>query len=286
MTSKFKMALLAILVLAVAVFVWYSGWKAGQKKGANSIPASKTENTQADSASQAEEDLAQATQEFEAKCANGEWVKIADVQGDLTSVAGKLRRIYPEDEVSADLQGFEYYIESASANTALSGNDLSALENFESRDVEIQGVKSADGKSTAAVQVKCAGAETDKSAIDARTKLMDWLAANINSIAPAKAPYKSWVVDTADFVDDKNVYVEYYDAAEDDENSNVEEDTSRQALIQATPKSGGGYDVQVLAYWEMGENDYVLKSGSDKFENTEDTFLYQYDSETKSWERI
>lgn len=286
MESKFKMALLAILILAVAVFLWYSGWKTGQKKGADNVPASQTESIQSDNIAETDVDLEKAAQEFEAKCASGEWVKIADAQGDLASFGGKLRRIYPEDEVSAELQGFEYYVESAAANAALSGADLTALENFEDRDVEVQGAKSADGKSVAVAQVKCAGAETDKSAIDARAKILGWLAGNINSIAPAKAPYKEWLVDTADFVDEKNVYIEYYDAAEDDENSNIEEDTSRQALIQATPKTGGGFDVQVLAYWEMGEDDYVLKRGQDKFSEAGGDFLYQYDSETKNWERI
>jgi hypothetical protein len=79
--------------------------------------------------------------------------------------------------------------------------------------------------------------------------------------------------------------VEYYDTVEDDENSDIEDDTSRRILVELTAKSGG-YDANVLAYWEMGEDDYVLKTGTDKFEEAESAASYQYDPENKTWERI
>jgi hypothetical protein len=285
MESKLKMALLAVLVLAVAVFLWYSGWKAGQKKGASSVPASQAENAQSNTA-ETDENLEKAAQEFETKCANGEWTKVADAQGELTSLDGKLRRIYPEDEISAELQGFDYYVEGVAANSALSGADLTALENFEDRDVEVQGAKSADGKSVAVAQVRCAGAETDKSAIDARAKILEWLAGNINSIAPEKASYQQWVTDYAAFIDEKNVYVEYYDTVEDVENSNVEEDTWHKILIEVAAGENGNFTAKVLAYWKIENDEEVLKSGNDKFENSDAVMEYSYNSETKSWERI
>ncbi|MDD3487637.1 MAG: hypothetical protein PHF35_04680 [Candidatus Moranbacteria bacterium] len=225
-------------------------------------------------------------EQFEADCQSGQWKVFNSVSGDAVTLSGKLRRVYPEDSTApAELRGFGFYIE-GSANTPLSGSNLADLELFEDRDVEVQGAKSEDGKSVEVEQVRCAGTETDKAAINSRIALMNWIAENINSIAPQKAPYQKWTVDTADFVDENHVYVEYYDAAEDDENSNIDVDTSRKVLLETSPKEDGTFNFTVMAYWEMGDDDYVLKSGADKFENVWDVMTYQYDPDGKSWTRI
>lgn len=286
--------MLAILILIVAVYLWNQSQKknqgaqpattassAGNSQNSNNITSnSDSTNANLDQSDQVDAD-------FDAKCQNGEWTKIADVQGDLITLSGKLRKVYPEDDIAQNLKAFQFYVE-GKENAALSGSDLSSLDNFEDRDVEVQGAKSADGKSVAVSQVRCAGAETDKTAIDAKNKLMNWLAANINSVAPKKAPYQKWTIDTVEFVDGKNVYVEYYDTVEDDENATIPDDvdTSRKILIETSAKPDGSYDAKVLAYWEMGEEDYVLKTGADKFEDASDTTMYQYDPEAKSWTRI
>ena len=222
--------------------------------------------------------------DYNAVCENGEWIKVADTSGEISTVKGKLRKTYPDDESNA-FKSYRYYIEGAE-NLGITGEKLLKLDYLEDREVELQGVKNAAKKEITVSQVKCGGKETDKSVLDQRKAQMNWLAANINSIASQKAKHQKWTIDIVDFVDEKNVYVEYYDTVEDDENSDIEDDTSRRILVELTAKSGGAYDANVSAYWEMGEDDYVLKTGTDKFEEAESAASYQYDPEDKTWERI
>jgi hypothetical protein len=290
MSNKTKLVLLVGLgLIIIAGFgVYYYTQK--NKKTASSAPTKTANNSIQNSINSenndvADQNLDQADQDFEDQCVKGEWVKIADLPGEMITLRGKLRRVYPDDEIPQELKNFQYYLENET-KTALSGSNLLELDNFENREVEVQGKKSSDGKSVEVTQVRCTGIETDKAVIDARIKLMNWIAANINSIAPKKAPYQKWTVDTVEFVDERNVYVEYYDAIEDDENTEIDTDTGRKIILETSPKPDGSYEAKVLAYWEMGEDDYELKTGTDKFEEVTDTYLYQYDPEEKSWTRI
>jgi hypothetical protein len=94
------------------------------------------------------------------------------------------------------------------------------------------------------------------------------------------------VILSAAFVDGKNVYVEYYDIAEDSDEIDIDEDTWRKILIEISPKSGNEFESKVLAYWETKNENEVLRSGNDKFEDTEDVADYMYDAEDNSWTRI
>ena len=294
MSGKRISIYLVALIIAVAAFLWY---RAGNEQKIQSGTPSVSESAQSIDDESAENDVELSAAEeaameledanFNERCVNGEWEKIAEVRGNAVTLAGKLRRVYPEDDIPAELKAFQFYVD-GKEKTSLSGADLTKLESFEDREVEVQGAKSANGKSVEVSQVRCAGAETDKTSIESRDKLLNWLAENINSIAPNKAPYQKWTIDTAEFVDGKNVYVEYYDAVEDDENATLPDDvdTTRMALFETSAKSDGGYGAKVLAYWEMGEEDYDLKSGTDKFEEIMDTTFYQFDFEDKSWTRI
>ncbi len=291
MSGKKLTIILIVLVVIAAAGLIYRGWKnkPSDLSASEKTAADLTQNNASLSGEEIGKESGESedfsNQEFQILCENGNWVKIADIQGELITVGGKLRHIYSDEEVPQNVSDFEFYIE-GKENISLSGSNLSKLDNFEDRDVEAQGVKSAGGKSIAISQIRCAGAETDKASIGARAKIMNWLAENINSIAPQKAPYQKWIIDTAEFVDEKNVYVEYYDMAEDDENFDADIDTSRMALLEIGTGSDGNYSAKALAYWEAGEDDYELKTGVDKFEDAEDTYLYQYDSEEKSWIRL
>ena len=292
MNNKAKLIWGGIVVVALifAGFLWYYSYARKGKSlmtstqtesnvgGGGSFENAVEEGNTADESMNGEDET-----DYNAMCENGEWLKIADQSGEVSSVTGKLRKVYPDEPT--EFKSYLYYVE-GTESYGITGSNLFKLDYFEDREVEAQGVKNADKKEIAVSQVKCTGAETDKSILDQRKKLMNWLAANINSIAPQKAKYQKWTVDIVDFVDENNVYVEYYDAIEDDENSEVEEDTSRKILVEATAKSDGTYSAKVLAYWEMGEDDYVLKTGTDKFEDVEDVISYQYDPEKKTWERI
>ncbi|MFA5925543.1 MAG: hypothetical protein WC831_01290 [Parcubacteria group bacterium] len=287
--SKYIWGVIVIIALIFGGYLWYSSYS--QKGNSISDQSEKTSQDQNSGDSSDEEGLTAEEQtdledaDFNAMCENGEWMKVADLSGSVETVSGKLRKVYPDDPEAKEFKDYFFYLE-GNSKIAVSGQDLSKLDYFEDREVEVQGVKESNGKSIAISEVRCAGKETDKNLISQRDKLMNYVAKNISSISPQKAPYQKWTVDIIDFVDENNVYVEYYDTVEDDENSDVDADTGRQVLLETAPKSDGTYDVKVLAYWEMGEDDYVLKTGTDKFEDVEDVNSYQYDSEDGTWERI
>ncbi|PIU77697.1 MAG: hypothetical protein COZ28_00745 [Candidatus Moranbacteria bacterium CG_4_10_14_3_um_filter_44_15] len=288
--SKLIWGGIVAIALIFAGFLWYSTYKAKNKLlqgGENGAEISSFEDAinGDDILAIDEENLDEEMENFNAQCEAGEWLKIADQSGSQTTVSGKLRRVYPDDEAAKQFSGYSYFIEGPES-IALAGSNLAKLDYFEDREVEVQGVKNSEKKELAVAQVKCTGAETNKNVLDERRKLMDYVAANINSIASKKAKYQKWAADIIEFVDESHAYVEYYDAVEDDENSDVDEDTARKILVEAAAKAGGGYDLKVLAYWEMGEDDYILKEGSDKYEDVGDTNSYQYDPEKNKWERI
>ena len=278
------------MALIFAGFLWYQGYA---RKGKTITNPAQTENgtdsgnfESAIGENNATGEAANGEDEtdYNAICENGEWLKIVDQSGEMATASGKLRKVYPDDTPS-QFKNYLYYIE-GTASYGITGSNLFKLDYFEDREVEVQGIVNAAKKEIAVSGVKCAGKETDKNVLGQRKSLMNWLAVNINSIAPQKAKYQKWTTDIVDFVDENNVYVEYYDTVEDDENSDVEDDTSRKILIETSSKSGGAYNAKVLAYWEMGEDDYVLKTGTDKFEDAEVIASYQYDPEQKMWERI
>jgi hypothetical protein len=288
--TKYIWAAIVIVALVFVGFLWY--WSFG-KKGKNLPTSSQTENSANEgsnnslenSSSEGEvtnEIASEDETDYNAICENGEWLEIANQSGELASVTGKLRKVYPDD-ASSEFKNYQYYLE-GTESFGLTGKDLFKLDYFEDREVEVQGTKDANKKEIAVARVRCSGKETDKNVLSRRKALMSWLADNINSLAPQKAKYQKWTVDIVDFVDENNVYVEYYDTIEDTEND-INEDTSRRILVETAAKPGG-YSAKVLAYWEMGEDDYVLKTGTDKFEDSEVIASYQYDPEQKTWERI
>jgi len=288
--SKLIWGGIVILALIFAGFLWYQSYArkskllsqsaaTEEKAGAGENTAAVAENVDNGTNNGGEEEV-----DYNAICENGEWVKITDQSDTLSTAVGMLRKVYPDDP-SSQFKNYLFYVEGAE-NLGITGEKLFKLDYFEGREVEIQGVKNSEKKEIAISEVKCAGKETDKNIIEGRKKLMGYLAANINTIAPQKAKYQKWTIDIVDFVDEKNVYVEYYDTVEDDENSDINEDTSRRILAEAAARADGKYDTKVLAYWEMGEDDYVLKNGTDKFKDADIVASYQYDPEKKTWERI
>lgn len=290
-SKQIWMIIVAVAVIFVA-FLWYRSYSAKKNNLLNKTETTGSESSLRDTLDENENQMisdeeAEAIdaeeEDFNAICENGEWVNISDQSGNSSSLTGKLRKVYPDDEAAKEFAGFQFFLEGAE-KIALTGTNLDKMDYFEDREVEVQGAKSANGKEIAVFQVKCAGKETDKNVINDRKKMMDYISANINTIAPKKAKYKSWVVDEIDIVDENNVYVLYYDAVEDDENSDLEEDTGRKLLLEISPKTDGTYDIKQTAYFEMGEDDYVAVQGTDKFADSE-TVDYSFDPESNVWER-
>ncbi|HLM83709.1 MAG TPA: hypothetical protein VK254_00660 [Candidatus Bathyarchaeia archaeon] len=296
MLGKKVTVYLVILIILAAGFLVYRDWKNKKNQKANApATVSETANKSAsttDSSDSADSD--QASADFNAQCENGEWVKIADVQGDTSTVSGTLHWVDTDnDSASKEFQNYTHYLDGSEKIALVNPNakadtDTNDLDLFQGREVEVQGVlKQGAAKEMQVAQVRCAGKETDKSVANNRVAMLNYVSANISSIAPEKAPHQKWAADSAIILDGKDVYVDYYDTIEDSDNADPNLDTMHRMLLEITPKGGENYDVKVLAYYVPGEDDFSLKQGTDKFKGQDETAFpsYTYDSEDNSWTR-
>jgi hypothetical protein len=299
MSNKAKLSVLAILILIVAVYLWNQG----REKKQSTQPATKLssikdspsgDNSVGENTDSVDANFDQADQDFSAQCEKGEWVKIADIQGNITSATGILHWVDTEsDAASKQFENYTHYLDGkekiALINPAAkTEEDTNNLDLFQGREVEVQGIlKQTAVKEMQVSQVRCTGSETDKNIAASRVAMLQYISGNIGSIAPEKAPYQKWSVDSAIILNEKDVYVDYYDTIEDADNSDPNLDTVHRVLLEIAPKDGGGYEAKVLAYYVPGEDEMSLKSGTDKFKNQDETAFpfYTYDSEENSWTR-
>lgn len=287
MSKKIGIIIILIGIIVATVFFEHRKQTAKQKQNSASKTAENSAATPA--APNSTPDADQTSQDFNTQCENGQWVKIADVSGNTQTVSGILRAVNPDDQATADLSDYDYYVE-GNPNVGITGNinDTSNLDFFQNREVEVQGLLKSDSvKEINVAQVRCTGKETDKNAINERAKLLNFLSDNISSIAPEKATYQKWSADSAIILDEKDVYVDYYDTIENSDNTDPNLDTMHRVLLEISPDGSGSYKTKVLAYYVPGKDDFSLKQGSDKFKDIDQTTLasYTYDSEDKSWTR-
>jgi hypothetical protein len=297
MSFKYKttLAVLALILLAGGV-LWYQKQNAGKglKNGStNAVNSQSSENVSGDASnSDNQEDASLSDEDFNSQCENGEWVKIADRSGETSTASGTLHWVDTEnDPASIPFKDFTHFLDGKEKMGLIgqsADSQFDKLDLFQGREVEVQGVlKTGSPRALEVSQIRCAGKETDKNAIANRAKMLDFVAANINTIAPEKAKYQKWSPDSAFILDEKDIYVDFYDTIQDDENSDENLDTMHRVLLEMSQKDDGGFDAKVLAYYVPGEDDYVLESGTDKFKDVDDSTLssYTYDSEEQSWTR-
>jgi len=302
MSGKKISIFLALLIFIVVGFLGYQSWKG--KKNQKVLPQlsatlpppsdfKKTDANANNDTAASGDNSDQSDQEFETQCQNGEWVKIADIQGDISSVIGILHWVDTDsDPASKQFENYTHYLDGkekiALINPAVkTDNDENNLDLFQGREVEVQGVlKQVSVKEMQVSQVRCTGSETDKNLATSRVAMLNYVSSNIISIAPEKAQQK-WSVDSAIILDEKDIYVDYYDTIEDSDSADPNLDTTHRVLLEMSPKDGGSYGAKVLAYYVPGKDDVVLKSGTDKFKNQDETAFpsYTYDSDGNSWTR-
>ena len=292
-----KISIFAIaLIVIVAVFLGYQNQKS--KKNQNTQPLPKNSSVESNSASESADEIDvnfdQMEEDFDAQCTSGEWVKIADVEGETATAQGVVQAVDLESDAATAFQNYRNYLDGKEKIALVDSNvktdsDDSDLDLFQTREAEVQGVMSQKGsvKEMKVSQVRCAGTETDKSAVENRTKMLNYISSNIDSIAPEKAPEKKWVASSVIILDEKDVYVDYYDTIEDDENSDLGLDTTHRVLLEIAAGKDGNFSAKVLAYYVPDEEYFSLKEGKDKFENIDEFSLpsYSYDSEDNTWSR-
>jgi hypothetical protein len=104
-----------------------------------------------------------------------------------------------------------------------------------------------------------------------RQGTMNDLAGKIAVLSPSKPVLGGkWFVDRFWFADDRNVYIEYEDGH-----------IMRRILVQVSGQAEKP-EYKVVAYFEPGDSDWALKSGSDTMAGKR-LSLYEYDQGKKQW---
>lgn len=207
------------------------------------------------------------------QCEAGQWINVDKLEAGQqpTKLSGKIEvevnSVDPTNEDSDEISTF--YL--AEKRVVTSNDQL--LGFFESRQVEAEMVGAGDGIKIA--RIRCTGVETDKNADVFRQKVMNHIKANINSLVPEKG---EWQIDDFLWPNSNNVYVEFYDAKND-------EDDVVYSLLYEVAVDGDKVTTKELAYMKMGENDddWKIVKGEDKFKAQENLDYYEYESTLKKW---
>ncbi|MCX6762446.1 MAG: hypothetical protein NT093_01550, partial [Candidatus Moranbacteria bacterium] len=190
MSGKKISIFLVVLIIVVVGFLWYQKGKSKKNQLAQSSATQSSSNDSAakdngasDSADAADMNSDQADQDFDAQCADGQWVKIADVEGEMATAQGVVQAIDPENDATKAFQNYRNYLDNGKEKIGLidpnvkSDHDDSSLDFFQTREAEVQGVLSQQGavKEMKVSQARCAGKETDKSTVDNRAKILNYI---------------------------------------------------------------------------------------------------------------
>jgi hypothetical protein len=208
-------------------------------------------------------------------CEKGNWIEFPDVkdasQYGKFSGSGKLE--YDE--------GKDVFTDADGGQTFSTDQDYS-LFFFVDRDVQMEGYR-LDSDKVYVKRIKCVGAEADKDILRGRRNLMDYIANNINSIAPEKAPGNDWQVETFYFVSGTDLYVQY-----ETPGSFVEESPydSHLWLIRASDLDSGVPKIETLAYIQEDAEDAakdIVKQGTDLYKDNKNMTIYEFDSDANQW---
>lgn len=209
------------------------------------------------------------------RCENGEWIVFPDRQDTAADerFLGKVRLVYDEKERA--------FLDSV--NKTIYRTDASySLIFFIDREIEVDGYKLPDG-SVYAQRIRCVGAEADRNVQQNRRKLMDYINAQINSLALEKTRNGDWNVQAFYFVNDTDLYVQYETEASFMEEAPYD---AHLWLIRVSGWSGDIPIIQTLAYIQADATDYeknIVKRGEDIYKDVKNMTIYEYDEISGQW---
>lgn len=159
------------------------------------------------------------------------------------------------------------------ASLALTNQNQNSTSGMSANSGVDQGVSAAlDGSGVDAPDEKRSDEKPDEAF---RQQVMAYANQNLNKLATPPANDK-WDVPTFYFVGNSNVYVELYA---------IDTDLAGQKMLYKAEKdSNGQIKLTEVARYKEGEDDWVLSSGKDDYDNyvMEE---YDYNEDTKKWEK-
>ena len=294
----------AIAVLAVsAIFFGYRLLKSGKGQAPTASSPEKKDlaadqqNDQAtndgtgDASNAADNSFDQALSDQDeadlySQCEQAQWVEVGQVSGEKKTFTGTLAMDVPFDENGTDTNTENTDLATDQAAYYLDGKDKVAASNeavlsfFDGRQVAIEG-EGGGGQQINAARIKCAGNETDASLTSFRDKVMENLTSNINTLSPQKG---QWQVDDFLWPQDGYVYVEYStDLDSDPEGS----DENIYSLLFQVADADGKISTKQIGFMKMGDDDWQVVSGENKFKDTmDDADYYEFQDTLKKWVKV
>lgn len=251
-----------VLALVIGILIW-GGYRYYQKRQA--------------ATEQKEEAVAITEDEMAPKCEAGEWVEFPDYSG-----AGNLEKY--EESLKLKKDDKDRFLKEDGSVYFTTSEDYSLIY-YMDREVRIEGVKTGkmDGKEVYVKKIKCVGEEADQELRMTREKLMDYVAKNINSLAPEKNAKSPWEVQTFYFVNKTDLYVQYESKASLNEESPYD---SRLWLVRAAKMNRDVPVIETLAYIQEDAEDpekNVVKQGKDIYSDVQNMTIYEFDGNAKRW---
>lgn len=219
--------------------------------------------------------------DFESKlplqCEKGEWTEFPEYakSGNFSQFSGNatLKMQNPDQLTNAD------------GSTSFTTDENYSLSFFADKAVRIEGldISTGDKKEIYVKRIKCVGEEANHDIQSQRQNLMNYINANINTLALEKSSNSGWRINTFYFANDKDLYVEY-ESPESIGGDKLYD--GHLWLIRATKLERPIPVIETLAYIQEDENDpdkNILKQGNDLYKTSTGMATYEYDDDAKQW---
>jgi len=211
------------------------------------------------------------------QCENGDWTEFPDYKqtGNFSAFKGNATLKMPNADKITNEDGSIFF--TTDQNYSLSF--------FADKAVYIEGsdISSGGQKEIYVKRIKCVGEEANQDIQSQRQNLMNYINANINSLALEKSPNGAWQINTFYFASDSDLYVEY------ESPQSVGGDKPYDGhlwLIRATKLDRPTPVIETLAYIQEDENDpakNILKQGTDLYKDATGMATYEFDENASKW---
>ena len=211
------------------------------------------------------------------QCENGDWTEFPDYAqtGNFSQFKGNASLKMKDADSFTNEDG----------SISFTTDENYSLSFFADKAVYIEGsdISSGDKKEIYVKRIKCVGEEANPDIQYQRQSLMNYIAANINSLALEKSPSGAWQINSFYFASDSDLYVEY----ESPESIGGDKPyDGRIWLIRAAKLERPAPVIETLAYIQEDENDpdkNILKQGTDLYKDATGMATYEFDDDANKW---
>lgn len=211
------------------------------------------------------------------QCEKGEWIEFPDY-----AQAGN----FPEfkDNATLKMKDTDNFT-NKDGSISFTTDENYSLAFFSDKAVRIEGsdISSDDKKEVYVKRIKCVGEEANVDIQTQRQNLMNYISANINSLALEKSTGDAWQINTFYFVNNSDLYIEYESLGSVGGDDPYD---GRLWLIRATKLERQIPVIETLAYIQEDADDpdkNILKQGKDLYKDSTGMAVYEFDVDANKW---